>query len=48
MPFVPLALGPIRWPNLSNAGALQLNIYSSVGNLNEVVIVIVIHESSTS
>ena len=42
MPSVPLALGPIRWPNSSKAGALSLNLYSSVGNLNEIVIVIVV------
>ena len=41
-PSVPLALGPIRWLNLSKAGALLLNIYLSAGNLNEIVIVIVI------
>ena len=40
-PSVPLALGPIRWLNLSKAGALLLNIYLSAGNLNEIVIVIV-------
>jgi hypothetical protein len=44
MPSVPLALGPIRWPNSSKAGALSLNLYSSVGNLNEIVIVIVIFQ----
>jgi hypothetical protein len=42
MPSVPLALGPIRWPNSSKAGALSLNVYESVGYLNEIVIVIVI------
>jgi hypothetical protein len=42
MPSVPLALGPTRWSNSSKAGALSLNIYSSVGYLNEIVIVIVI------
>ena len=44
-PSVPLALGPIRWLNLSKAGALLLNIYLSAGNLNEIVIVIVISKS---
>eukprot|EP01043_Picozoa_sp_COSAG02_P049372 COSAG02_NODE_4952_length_4788_cov_252.664747_1_plen_117_part_00 len=34
-PSVPLALGPIRWPNSSTGkvGALSLNLYSSVGYL---------------
>ena len=41
-PSVPLALGPIRWLNLSKAGALLLIIYLSAGNLNEIVIVIVL------
>jgi hypothetical protein len=47
MPSVPLALGPIRWPNSSKAGALSLNIGESVGYQNEIVIatVIVLHES---